>query len=438
MTSHAVQGSASVKRNAEYGRAPPGQGVSPVIRRLQTTSLPLLLLGTLLCGTSAAQQGDWLFRAGASVLDPKGENLEDSQYGKLEADDAISPAISVAYLLTDHIATELWLAWPFEHDLNFRTPTGGVTGVGDVKLFAPTLSLQYHFNPDGRVQPYLGAGVNYTRFSSEHLDDTGLGLPAGSELELDHSWGAAAQAGINFKMRERWFVSLDVRWIDIDSDARIKFGPGPITVPLPGLEIMSPGGQKAEIDPWLYGLYVGYRIPAQRPTPPAAAAAPVAAAAPAPAPEPAPPPPAKCADGDNDGVCDADDKCPGTAAGVKVDSVGCPLEQRLKLLFDFDSAELRPESIGELERLVKFMNDVPFATALVEGHTDSVGADAYNQALSDRRAKAVFDYLTARGVDPARLKSVGKGESEPIVDNRTAEGRQENRRVIMIRTDSGK
>ena len=139
-----------------------------------------------------------------------------------------------------------------------------------------------------------------------------------------------------------------------------------------------------------------------------------------------------------DGVCDADDKCPGTAAGVKVDSVGCPLEQRLKLLFDFDSAELRPESLTELERLVKFMGQVPFATALIEGHTDSVGADAYNQALSDRRAKAVFDYLTSRGVDPARLKSLCKGESEPVADNQTAEGRQENRRVLMIRTDSGR
>jgi len=83
------------------------------------------------------------------------------------------------------------------------------------------------------------------------------------------------------------------------------------------------------------------------------------------------------------------------------------------------------------------MGDVPFATALVEGHTDSVGADAYNLALSDRRAKSVFDYLTSRGVDPARIKSVGKGESEPVADNKTAEGRQENRRVMLIRTDTG-
>ena len=83
------------------------------------------------------------------------------------------------------------------------------------------------------------------------------------------------------------------------------------------------------------------------------------------------------------------------------------------------------------------MNDVPFATAKIEGYTDSVGTDAYNLKLSDRRAKSVFDYLTSRGVDPARLKSKGFGEADPIASNETDEGRQQNRRVMLIRTDSG-
>ena len=69
------------------------------------------------------------------------------------------------------------------------------------------------------------------------------------------------------------------------------------------------------------------------------------------------------------------------------------------------------------------MNDVPFATAKVDGHTDSVGTDASDLSLSDRRAKAVFDYLTSRGVDPSRLKSQGFGEADPIASNDTAEGR---------------
>ena len=136
-------------------------------------------------------------------------------------------------------------------------------------------------------------------------------------------------------------------------------------------------------------------------------------------------------------MCDADDKCPDTPAGTKVDSVGCPLEQTLKVLFAFDSAELTPTSIEELERVVKFMNDVPFATAKIDGYTDSVGSDAYNLKLSDRRAKSVFDYLTSRGVDPARLKSQGFGEADPIASNDTEDGRAQNRRVMLIRTDTG-
>jgi OOP family OmpA-OmpF porin len=159
-------------------------------------------------------------------------------------------------------------------------------------------------------------------------------------------------------------------------------------------------------------------------------------AAPPPPPPAAAPVAAKCSDSDGDGVCDADDKCPGTPAGTTVDKVGCPCSQELKVLFDFDKSELRPESITELERVVKFMNDVPFATAKIDGHTDSVGSDAYNLALSDRRAKAVFDYLSSRGVDPSRLKSQGFGESNPIAPNDTAEGRQLNRRVMLNRTDS--
>ncbi len=83
------------------------------------------------------------------------------------------------------------------------------------------------------------------------------------------------------------------------------------------------------------------------------------------------------------------------------------------------------------------MGDVPFATVLVEGHTDSIGSDAYNMGLSDRRAKAVFDYLSSRGVNPARMSSVGYGETRPIADNSTDEGRQQNRRVMLIRTDTG-
>ena len=110
--------------------------------------------------------------------------------------------------------------------------------------------------------------------------------------------------------------------------------------------------------------------------------------------------------------------------------------------FAFDSSELTPESISELERVVTFMNDVSFATARIEGYTDSKGTKEYNLALSDRRAKAVLDYLTSRGVNPDRLTWKGFGMENPIAPNTidgkdNPEGRAKNRRVMLIRTDSG-
>ena len=345
-------------------------------------------------------------------------------------DDAASPYVSVAYMLTDHVATELCSPWPFEHDIDLKNDGGGVARSADADLFPPTLSLQWHFNPDGRVQSVSSAQASTTRCSPARTLRSNTGLPDRRHLEHRRIVGAPLPG------RHRRQVSAStgssnaqVRWID-------HWMPMRTVDPAGGRRAsIVEAGQRCDLDPCLYGGRI--RLPNSRHANPTPAAAPARSRRLPPL-NPPPPPPAKCSDGDNDGVCDADDKCPGTPAGIKVDSVGCPLEQRLKLLFDFDSAELRPESLSELERLVKFMGDVPFATALIEGHTDSVGTDAYNQSLSDRRAKAVFDYLSSRGVDPARLKSMGKGESEPIADNKTAEGRQENRRVLMIRTDSGR
>lgn len=99
------------------------------------------------------------------------------------------------------------------------------------------------------------------------------------------------------------------------------------------------------------------------------------------------------------------------------------------IFFDFDKATLRPESTAELERLMKFLNDIPTMTIEISGHTDSKGADDYNMKLSGNRAQAVVDYLIAHGISKDRLTSKGYGETKPIADNNTDEGRQMNRRT---------
>ncbi|APE32327.1 flagellar motor protein MotB [Halomonas aestuarii] len=175
-----------------------------------------------------------------------------------------------------------------------------------------------------------------------------------------------------------------------------------------------------------------------------------------PAPAPAP------RDTDGDGVNDADDQCPGTPAGVAVDAVGCPLdsdgdgvpdyqdqcpgtpagaevnalgcEEDLVLRdvnFEFDSATLTmgAENIldGVAEKLLANKN----VRVRIEGHTDAVGSDAYNQQLSQERADSVAAYLASQGVSADRMRTIGYGESQPMASNETDAGRAQNRRVEL-------
>lgn len=146
------------------------------------------------------------------------------------------------------------------------------------------------------------------------------------------------------------------------------------------------------------------------------------------------PAPEVCADGDNDGVCDNVDKCPDTEANVTVDADGCAAAEavrvELDVKFDFDKAVVKQESYEEIKTVAEFMNQYPQTTTTVEGHTDSVGTEAYNMELSKRRADAVRDVMVDQyGVAADRVSAVGEGESSPVADNATAEGRAINRRV---------
>ena len=102
------------------------------------------------------------------------------------------------------------------------------------------------------------------------------------------------------------------------------------------------------------------------------------------------------------------------------------------VLFDFDKADLRPAAGVELDSLVIFLKKYPKTELGIAGHTDNVGSDEYNLDLSERRAKAVFDYLISKGIPANRLGSKGFGESRPVADNTTEEGRQKNRRVECV------
>jgi OOP family OmpA-OmpF porin len=145
------------------------------------------------------------------------------------------------------------------------------------------------------------------------------------------------------------------------------------------------------------------------------------------------------ADSDGDGVPDNRDQCPDTPRNYAVDANGCPIPveevARLELLvnFDFDRSEVKPEYFSEIQRVADFMQQYPDVVVELEGHTDSVGTEAYNQGLSTRRANAVMDVLTGRfNVQQSRISAAGYGESRPVASNDTVAGRDQNRRVISV------
>jgi outer membrane protein OmpA-like peptidoglycan-associated protein len=170
---------------------------------------------------------------------------------------------------------------------------------------------------------------------------------------------------------------------------------------------------------------------------PASTPAPPPPPAPVAQPAPPPPPPPAPTDTDRDGVVDGRDVCPETPAGHRVDAVGCSFDTTIQAYFDTDSATLKEESYADLNRLVDVLKRVPTIRGFIEGHTDSTGSAAYNQGLSDRRAAAVVSYLVERGIDPSRVEAKGYGESQPVASNDTAEGRGQNRRIVLRRVDDG-
>ena len=139
------------------------------------------------------------------------------------------------------------------------------------------------------------------------------------------------------------------------------------------------------------------------PPAPAPAPAPVPRAAPAPVPPPPPPPP------------------PATVA-TKVTYAA-------DAFFDFDKSVIKPEGKAKLDDLVGKIKDINLEVIIAVGHTDSIGSDSYNQKLSVRRSEAVKAYLVSKGIEKNRVYTEGKGEKQPVADNKTAEGRAKNRRV---------
>lgn len=184
----------------------------------------------------AQSKGDWTLGVGVHAVDPTSDagdlNGAALGLGKLstKVDSDVKPTVTFEYFVADNVGIEVLAALPFKHDVSID----GVGKVGETKQLPPVVSLQYHFTNSSKVTPFVGLGVNYTKFFSTDSK----GALAGTKLKLEDSWGLAAHAGLDFAVSDKGALRVDMRWADIDTKVKVN-------------------GNKlgtAKIDPLVYGV----------------------------------------------------------------------------------------------------------------------------------------------------------------------------------------
>lgn len=220
------------------------------------------------------EESSVILRIGAGWVNPD----DDSNWLRLDGtelagtrvyvDDGESATFTGTWLFAEHWGVGLLAAIPFEHDLavsGLPDPTGGPplgrVDLGSIEHLPPTVTMQWFpACTESRVQPYVGLGVNYTTFMDEKVSRTAndyfaatLGATGRADLELDDAWGLAGELGVDIALgrNSRWLVNAAVWYLDLDSDARIRF-------PVDG------GSRRikteVDVDPWVYSVGIGYRF----------------------------------------------------------------------------------------------------------------------------------------------------------------------------------
>ena len=328
-----------------------------------------LLGGLGLAQAASAQEFDdrWYVSGSTGVnFQDKDRHTEDSLFGTLGFGKFLTPNLSL------------------EAEVNYQNPDKTVNPNLWWSQYGVSLDGRYHFrNADSKWWPYVRGGIGWQRSEEEYtvLAPTSPHQVENSNLALNLG------AGLQFD-----FGRVDLR---TEIGTRVDFDDQSYSAP-----------QESSFTDLLAS--VGLTV--------ALGPEPVAPVAPAPV---APP---NCADmdDDGDGVNNCNDKCPGSQAGQTIGPDGCPVPVSIDLKgvnFDFDKSTLRPDAVAILNEAVEILKRYPELRVEVAGHTDQCGKDAYNQGLSERRAKAVYDYLTSNGVDGGRLAGPnGYGESRPLED----------------------
>jgi outer membrane protein len=209
-------------------------------KELDVSHLKQIVIASALCvapvmgAVAQSVESPWLVHIGAHMVDPESDtgNLAGIRASTTRS---MRPSVSVEYLLTPSWSIEALAALPFKHDVRL----GGNQAVS-VKQLPPVFGVNYRFVAGRRVSPFVGVGVNYTHF----FDAKGHNSLDGAHVTLKDSWGIAWHGGFDIALDPRWMLTVDARWIDIESNVKVG----------------GTGVGTAHIDPWVYGVSVGYRF----------------------------------------------------------------------------------------------------------------------------------------------------------------------------------
>jgi outer membrane protein len=228
---------------------------------MKKTMLAVALTAAFAPTLALAEAGDWVVRVRAVDVSPN----EDSKLGstvnglipgamspgaELSVDTNVIPELDVSYYFTKNIAAELILALGTRHDVSIKgdaLATIGNQNLGSVNVLPPTLTAQWHFMPDQTIDPYVGAGVNYTHSFDSSLKGT-AGAINGADIKIDRNmFGFVAQAGVDINLKDGWLINADLKYVTMNTDVQLNLG----------------GWKKIDdldINPWVFGIGIGKKF----------------------------------------------------------------------------------------------------------------------------------------------------------------------------------
>jgi outer membrane protein len=219
--------------------------------KIKTITALTLLTAGILPSPAFAEAGDTFIRVRGIMVAPNEDSTGITPAFPTEevsVNNSVMPEVDITHMITDNVGLEL-IAATTKHSVSGKTgTTGGIGRLASTWVLPPTLTLQYHLAPESKVRPYVGAGVNWTLFYSENASN-GLEAAVGpTDVKLKSSFGWAAQAGLDIELNERMFLNLDIKYIDIDTKAR--------------LDTTAAGTQRVgvNLDPFVFGIGLGLKL----------------------------------------------------------------------------------------------------------------------------------------------------------------------------------